>query len=101
MERRRWNGKIETFEIYAKDADECKKEMTGVWRGFKSRVIDVISDGDRALITIETSGRLPIVQKRWDKYRIPPEQLRAVNANTLEYKIDMQKRGRGRPPKGK
>lgn len=101
MNTRNWHGKIETIEIYHKDLEAAKKEMTGVWKGFKSKVIDTISDGERALITVETCGRLPIVQKRWDKYRIPPEKLRAIGINALEYKMEMQKRGRGRPAKAK
>lgn len=94
----KWAGTVETFEIHAKDIEEAKKEMTGVWRGFKSRFVDCISDGERALISIETLGKLPIVQKRWDKYRIPPLEQKATGIHALEYKIAQQeKRGRGRP----
>lgn len=78
IDRRDWHGNIETIEIYASAIDKAKADMTGKWFGFKSRVIDVISDGDRALITIETCGRLPLVRKRWDKYLIPDQERKAI-----------------------
>jgi hypothetical protein len=87
-----WHGKPETIEIYSKYLDEAKKAMTGRWIGFKSKVTDVIVDGDRALITIETCGRLPIVSKRWDKYRVLTDDIPAVQT---------ERRGRGRPSKVK
>jgi hypothetical protein len=100
MDTRNWHGNIETIEIYASAIEEAKKAMTGHWLGFKSKVVDVISDGDRALITIETCGRLNLIRKRWDKFRVPSEQMKSANVAGLEYRLEQQeKRGRGRPRK--
>ncbi|MBE3141235.1 MAG: hypothetical protein IMZ61_00255 [Planctomycetes bacterium] len=100
MDTRNWHGNIETIEIYASAIEEAKKAMTGKWVGFKSKVLEVISEGDRALITIETCGRLNIIRKRWDKFRVPAEQRKATGVPALEYMMGQQeKRGRGRPRK--
>lgn len=102
IDRRDWHGNIETIEIYASAIDKAKADMTGKWFGFKSRVIDVISDGDRALITIETCGRLPLVRKRWDKYLIPDQERKAIGVQALEYMMTQKAKEttkRGRPKK--
>lgn len=87
MDNRRWDGNIEVIEIYAKDLEEAKKAMTGKWIGFRSRVTDVISNGERALVTVETCGRLPFVRRRWDRFRVPAEQRKAIGVDALVYKM--------------
>jgi hypothetical protein len=95
-----WNGKIETFEIHAKDLETAKKEMTGRWLGFKSRVIAVVSNGDHALITVETCGRFPFVRNKWNRFIVKPEEKRANGVQALEYMMEQKAKEapkRGRP----
>ena len=95
-----WKGKVETFEVYSKDLKAACAAMTGKWVGFKSKVIDVLDGGDRALVTIETSGNLPFIRHRWDKYIVHPAVKKVAGVDELEYKLEQQeKRGRGRPKK--
>jgi hypothetical protein len=51
-------------------------------------------------LAYETCGRLNLVRKRWDKFRVPAAERKATGVPALEYMIGQQeKRGRGRPRK--